>query len=286
MGGLRKAMPFTAEADDHRRPGARRFPGTSGFFSKDEILAFAAHRGGFYLDLHDRRLHRRRCSTAFYAFRIIFRVFWGEPGARGARARAGPSRPRRAREPAHRREGGHRRRLPGRRAPHRRARVADVAGDVRPRRSCRSSAASIQIPGLDDVDRRSSSPGRSSTRRCTSAPDDRRRLGGARRRRRDLDHRDRHSRISSTCARPGTAAALIRRFRPIHTFLVNKWYFDELYDARHLPPADRRRPLRQRRRRAGRRPGDRGRRPSTSSEGSAWSCAAPSRASSAPTRCS
>jgi NADH-quinone oxidoreductase subunit L len=32
-------------------------------------------------------------------------------------------------------------------------------------------------------------------------------------------------------ARPGTAAALIRRFRPVHTLLVNKWYFDELYDA-------------------------------------------------------
>ena len=31
--------------------------------------------------------------------------------------------------------------------------------------------------------------------------------------------------------RPGTAAALIRRFGPIHAFLVNKWYFDELYDA-------------------------------------------------------
>jgi NADH-quinone oxidoreductase subunit L len=31
--------------------------------------------------------------------------------------------------------------------------------------------------------------------------------------------------------RPGTSAALIRRFRPVHTFLVNRWYFDELYDA-------------------------------------------------------
>jgi NADH-quinone oxidoreductase subunit L len=31
--------------------------------------------------------------------------------------------------------------------------------------------------------------------------------------------------------RPGTSAALIRRFGPIHSFLVNKWYFDELYDA-------------------------------------------------------
>ncbi len=31
--------------------------------------------------------------------------------------------------------------------------------------------------------------------------------------------------------RPGTSAALIKRLRPVHTFLVNKWYFDELYDA-------------------------------------------------------
>jgi NADH-quinone oxidoreductase subunit L len=38
-------------------------------------------------------------------------------------------------------------------------------------------------------------------------------------------------------ARPGTAAALIRRFRPVHTLLVNKWYFDELYDALVYRPA-------------------------------------------------
>jgi NADH-quinone oxidoreductase subunit L len=31
--------------------------------------------------------------------------------------------------------------------------------------------------------------------------------------------------------RPGTSAALIRRFRPVHALFVNKWYFDELYDA-------------------------------------------------------
>src|SRR5204863_5610950 len=31
--------------------------------------------------------------------------------------------------------------------------------------------------------------------------------------------------------RPGTSAALIRRVRPVHAFLFNKWYFDELYDA-------------------------------------------------------
>jgi NADH-quinone oxidoreductase subunit L len=32
-------------------------------------------------------------------------------------------------------------------------------------------------------------------------------------------------------SRPGTSAALIRRLPHVHSFLVNKWYFDELYDA-------------------------------------------------------
>jgi NADH-quinone oxidoreductase subunit L len=36
---------------------------------------------------------------------------------------------------------------------------------------------------------------------------------------------------------PGTAARLIERFPRVHTFLVNKWYFDELYDALFVRPA-------------------------------------------------
>jgi NADH-quinone oxidoreductase subunit L len=31
--------------------------------------------------------------------------------------------------------------------------------------------------------------------------------------------------------RPGTSVALAARLRHLHTFLLNKWYFDELYDA-------------------------------------------------------
>jgi NADH-quinone oxidoreductase subunit L len=37
--------------------------------------------------------------------------------------------------------------------------------------------------------------------------------------------------------RPGTSAALIRRLRPIHTLLVNKWYFDEAIDLLIVRPA-------------------------------------------------
>ena len=50
MGGFRKAMPFTY-ATFPRRARAGRFPFTSGFFSKDEILAFTIDRGGWYVVL-------------------------------------------------------------------------------------------------------------------------------------------------------------------------------------------------------------------------------------------
>ena len=46
--GLRKAMPFTSSLMLIGAWRSPAFPGTSGFFSKDEILAFAADRGGFY----------------------------------------------------------------------------------------------------------------------------------------------------------------------------------------------------------------------------------------------
>ena len=36
--------------------------------------------------------------------------------------------------------------------------------------------------------------------------------------------------------RPGTAARLRQRLAPVHGFLVNKWYFDELLDALFVRP--------------------------------------------------
>jgi NADH-quinone oxidoreductase subunit L len=38
-------------------------------------------------------------------------------------------------------------------------------------------------------------------------------------------------------AQPGLPATLACRFRPIYLFLLNKWYFDELYDALFVRPA-------------------------------------------------
>jgi NADH-quinone oxidoreductase subunit L len=38
-------------------------------------------------------------------------------------------------------------------------------------------------------------------------------------------------------AQPGLPAVLARSFRPIYLFLLNKWYFDELYDVLFVRPA-------------------------------------------------
>ena len=85
MGGFRKAMPFTSALLLIGGLALAGFPGTSGFFSKDEILAFAATAagctgsspiGGYVGAL----------MTAFYAFRIGFRVVCRRARARKRRS--------------------------------------------------------------------------------------------------------------------------------------------------------------------------------------------------------
>ena len=78
MSGLRRAMPLTFVAFLVAALALAAFPGFSGYFSKDEILAFAAERGGGYWILYVVGTVAA-LMTAFYAFRMIFRVFGGEP---------------------------------------------------------------------------------------------------------------------------------------------------------------------------------------------------------------
>ena len=78
MGGFRKAMPFTSAMLLIGALALAAFPLTSGWFSKDEILDFAAYRGGFYV-IFTIGGYLGALLTAFYAFRIGFRVVFGEP---------------------------------------------------------------------------------------------------------------------------------------------------------------------------------------------------------------
>src|SRR3954464_1000085 len=80
MGGFRKAMPFTYICMLIGSLALAGIPPFAGFFSKDEILAQVGSRGGgwwiFYVLGYAAAL-----MTAIYSFRLMFRVFHGEPVA-------------------------------------------------------------------------------------------------------------------------------------------------------------------------------------------------------------
>jgi NADH-quinone oxidoreductase subunit L len=98
MFGFRRAMPFTSIALIVGCLALAGFPGMSGFFSKDEILVFAADRGGMYW-VFAVGGYLAALLTAFYAFRIGFRVTAGDPSPeareleRGHLAHAEPENP-------------------------------------------------------------------------------------------------------------------------------------------------------------------------------------------------
>jgi NADH-quinone oxidoreductase subunit L len=78
MGGFRRAMPFTFVTMTIGALALAGFPGTSGFFSKDEIIGYAIERGGMYW-VFAIGGYLVAFLTAFYAFRIVTRVFYGDP---------------------------------------------------------------------------------------------------------------------------------------------------------------------------------------------------------------
>ncbi len=78
MGGFRRAMPFTFVTFTVGAMALSGFPFMSGFFSKDEVLSFTANRGGGFWVLAILG-YLAAGLTAFYAFRMVFRVFFRQP---------------------------------------------------------------------------------------------------------------------------------------------------------------------------------------------------------------
>lgn len=80
MGGLRKHIPLTALAMTIGTLALTGFPLTAGYFSKDAIIesAFAAHKGfaGEYAFV---LLVVAACFTSFYSWRLYFMTFEGKP---------------------------------------------------------------------------------------------------------------------------------------------------------------------------------------------------------------
>ncbi|MGA8745846.1 MAG: NADH-quinone oxidoreductase subunit L [Solirubrobacterales bacterium] len=235
MSGFGKAMRFTSITMLCGGLALAAFPGTSGFFSKDEILAYATARGGMYL-IFTVLGYFGALLTAIYTFRLIFRVLPGRPCREaqelidsGHLSHVHPFNPATGEEEDT--DVG----FPG--PEHH---IAEQSLAMRIAMGVLAFlalfAGFIQVPGLDDLVTKFLEPVFADSPLAAIHPSvaaswEGLAIGAA---------------ISLAgigiaywlyVVRPETPAALIRRLRPVHTFLINKWYFDELIDVLVVRPA-------------------------------------------------
>ncbi len=78
MRGLRKAMPFTFATFVVGGLALSAMIPFAGYFSKDDLLFEIGQRGGWYWILYAGG-YIGAFLTALYTWRLIFRVFWGDP---------------------------------------------------------------------------------------------------------------------------------------------------------------------------------------------------------------
>jgi NADH-quinone oxidoreductase subunit L len=233
MGGFRRAMPFTFVTFTVGALALAGFPLTSGWFSKDEIIAFELNRGGFYAVLGVLG-YVGAFLTAFYSFRMVFRVFYGDPVPEAVELEGGhiahgePMNPMTG-EPEDTDVGfpGPEHHIAEREAPMKVAMgalaVLAIVGGY------------IAIPGVDNVLEKFLEPTFADSRFADTHPSTSAEwlglvVGGV------------IAILGIGLAwwvylrEPGTATRLRERFPRVHGFLVNKWYFDELYEAMFVRP--------------------------------------------------
>jgi NADH-quinone oxidoreductase subunit L len=236
MSGFGKAMKFTSVTMLCGGLALAAFPLTSGFFSKDEILAYASARGGMYL-IFTILGYFGALLTAIYTFRLIFRVLRGDPCV----------------EAQHLIDTGH--------VVHAEAPFNPKTGEIEdteigfpgedhhiaeqspPMKLAMGTlaflalfAGFIQVPGVDDTVTHFLDPVFSDSPLAAIQPSNGAAwfgllIGGL---------------ISLAgigiaywlyVARPETPRRLQERFSAVHTFLYNKWYFDEAIDILVVRPA-------------------------------------------------
>ncbi|HET7455502.1 MAG TPA: NADH-quinone oxidoreductase subunit L [Solirubrobacterales bacterium] len=235
MSGFGKAMRFTSITFVCGALALAAFPGTSGFFSKDEILAFAEARGGMYL-IFTVLGYVGALMTAVYSFRLVFRVLPGKPCTEaqelidtGHVAHEAPKNPATG-EPEDTDVGfpGPEHHIAEQSAPMRVAMGVLAFGAI--------FAGLVQIPGVDDVVTKFLDPVWEGSPLAAIEPslgEDYLGLG-----------------IGGVIALLGIGIAYVlyvarpelprrveQRLRPLHTLFVNKWYFDEAIDFLVVRPA-------------------------------------------------
>ncbi len=235
MSGFRKAMPFTFACFLIGGLALSGMPPFSGWLSKDDIIAYLDHRGGGFLVL-GLVGYVGALLTGIYTFRMIFRAFFGEPC-----------------EEARELEHGHLAHAPEPFNPQTHE-IEDtdvgfpgpehhIAERDWPMRFAMATLAGLaviggilQIPGVDAGIQRFLSPTFADSPLVRTEPS-----SGA----------DWLGLIVGALIaiigvgtayylyvrQPGTSKRLQERFQAVHTFLFNKWYFDELIDYLIVRPA-------------------------------------------------
>ncbi len=234
MRGFGKAMRFTAVAMLCGSLALAAFPGTSGFFSKDEILAYATDRGGMYL-IFTVLGYVGALLTAVYTFRLVFRVLPGRPCKEAQELiDTGHLAHEPARNPAtgefEEDEVG----FPG--AEHH---IADQTPSMKVAMAVLSVlalfAGFVQVPGLDRMVTNFLEPTFAGSplaeiEPSTAAAWTGLAIGAA------ISLAGIGIAYFAYVLRPEVPGRLIERFGWLHAFLYNKWYFDELIDVLVVRP--------------------------------------------------
>ena len=235
MSGFGKAMRFTSIAFLCGALALAAFPGTSGFFSKDEILAYAEARGGMYL-IFTVLGYVGALITAVYTFRLVFRVLPGTPCKEAQELiDTGHVAHKEPRNPASGELEDTDVGFPG--AEHH---IAEQSWSMKAAMGVLAVLALvgglIQIPGVDDVLAKWLDPVFEASALAHIHPSLSADWIG-------LGVGGFLSVIGIWMAhffyvqQPSTPAYLIQRLRPLYTLFVNKWYFDELIDFLIVRPA-------------------------------------------------
>ncbi|HEU4599603.1 MAG TPA: NADH-quinone oxidoreductase subunit L [Solirubrobacterales bacterium] len=235
MSGFGKAMRFTSATMLCGSLALAAFPGTSGFFSKDEILAYASARGGMYL-IFTVLGYLGALLTAVYTFRLVFRVLPGKPCPEaqelidtGHVHHAHPFNP--ATGEAEDTDVG----FPG--ADHH---IAESSAPMRIAMGVLAFlalfAGFVQVPGVDETITHFLDPVFADSPLAEIVPSVGASwfglaIGAA------ISLAGIGIAYFLYVASPETPRRLEARFRGLHTFLFNKWYFDELIDFLVVRPA-------------------------------------------------
>jgi len=205
----------------------------SGIFSKDAILGDLFHRGGLYEVLAVLG-YVGSFLTAFYAFRMVFRTFYGEPAPEAESLARGELAHGEHRNPATGEEEDTGVGFPGP-EHHIAEREGAMKAAMAPLAFLAVVAGVVGIPGVTEWLQKFLEPTFADSPFYQDLPSAKAEWIGLG--------------VGTLLAiagiglawflyerRAGATLRLRDRFRPLHDFLFNKWYFDDLYEALFVNP--------------------------------------------------